>query len=159
VSRRSANMRTGASLWIVGAVCLAAAALTGWWALRPLPSQVQLATAAPTKSSDSTVELPQTVTVPPNVLTVTLRDALIDAPAAVAPSVRAPALPRLDLQLIAITGEGESRSLFALDNASGEYLEMRIGDTTPQGAKLLSLDMAGALFRLAGREIRLELTP
>lgn len=144
-------------LWIAFSTGALITAPIAWWALRPLPqpddfgAHVAQQTNSPLLVDDGRTPLP------PNALTVTLRDTLVDAPH-VQPAP-APPPPRLDLQLIAITGVSDHRAAFVYEPSTGEYLELHGGDVTPGGVELITVAETHVMVRFANREMRLELTP
>jgi len=95
--------------------------------------------------------------VPERVWTVTLVDELFPAPPTAEPLPPPPPPPALRLQLIAITGQGETRRVFVRDPGSDRYLNLSPGDSVSTGIVLAAIDQAGATFDVAGRHVRLEL--
>lgn len=144
--------------WLVLAVCMSALAPIVWWAIRPLPQSpqfvVEIGDVKPTANSTNQID---GTALPPAALTVTLRDALFDAPPA--PAVPPPPPPTLDLELIAITGNDDHRVAFVHSPQVGEFLELKTGDITAQGAEVIEVGETHILCMLGEREIRLELTP
>lgn len=144
--------------WLLLAVCVLAMAPIVWWAIRPLPQSpqfaVEIGVAKP--SANSTSRIDETA-IPPTALTVTLRDALFDEPPA--PAAPPPPPPTLDLELIAITGNDDHRVAFVHSPTVGEFLELKIGDITAQGAEVVEVGKTHVLCALEGRDIRLELAP
>lgn len=144
--------------WLVLAVCMSALTPIVWWAIRPLPKSpqfvVEIGDVQPNVNSASQSD---EIAIPPAALTVTLRDALFDEPPA--PAAPPPPPPTLDLELIAITGNDDHRVAFVHSRQVGEFLELKTGDITSQGAEVIEVGQTHILCVLGEREIRLELAP
>jgi len=145
-------------LFALTALCSAGAlAWAGWYAFAPIPSSPALATALRVGDDErASVSSIRTLRVPAEVLAVTLRDDLFPDPP---PPPQELPPPRLDLELIAIYGEGDARSAFVFSPAEGDYRELALGDEAPGGATLAAIETNTAVFHLAGRTVRLELRP
>ena len=142
---------------ITASCSMGALAWASWYAFAPIPSGAPLATTVdPSSSSSAAKKTVALLQVPARVLAITLRDDLFPDPP---PPPRETPLPRLDLELIAIYGEGDTRSAFVYSPSDGDYHELAAGDETPGGATLAALEPTAAVFHLAGHEVRLELRP
>lgn len=87
-------------------------------------------------------------------LAATLVDELFPKP----PIPPAPAEPpRLDVQLVAILGEGDRRRAFVRDTRDGDYLELDAGREIRDEVVLASIEENAAIFTVGGTPVRLEL--
>lgn len=152
------NPSRAKQLFALTALCsVSALTWAGWYAFAPASTHEALSTTLP--ANDDLAESDTAAShleVPASVLAATLRDDLFPDPP---PPPRETPPPRLDLELIAISGKGNTRSAFVFSPSEGDYRELTPGDAAPGGATLASIEPAAAIFDLGGREVRLELRP
>ncbi len=155
-----------ASRRAVIACALAVTAAAAWALLgaRPAPhsylSRLADLGAVPERVSESGAGA-----VPPSELlaaatAATLWDELFPAPP---PAAVEPPPPTLTVELVAIIGSADRRRAFLFDKATQTYQDLGVGESLASAAgpaaKLTAVGDRHALFDLAGREVRVELTP
>lgn len=90
----------------------------------------------------------------------TLWDELFPAPP---PPAVEPPPPTLAVELVAIIGAADRRRAFLFDKATQTYQDLGVGESLAKAggtaARLTAVGERHALFDLAGREVRVELTP
>lgn len=147
--------------------CSLAVTAAAAWALlgaRP-PSHVYVSRLADLGAPPERMSVSSASAVPPSELlaaatAATLWDELFPTPP---PAVVEPPPPTLAVELIAIIGAADRRRAFLFDRATQTYQEIGVGDslakTGGSAARLTAVGERHALFDLAGREVRVELTP
>lgn len=66
--------------------------------------------------------------------------------------------PKLDVQLVAILGEGDDRRAFVRDTRENLYLELGAGSELRREVVLASIEADAAVFTVGGNPVRLELS-
>ncbi|MCB9848560.1 MAG: hypothetical protein H6814_09115 [Phycisphaeraceae bacterium] len=142
-------------------VCSGVVAITALWAFAPSepPPSQDLTTVQPFIAAAAADQpAPGDEAFPSRVLSVSLNDELFPESSPVE-SAAPPPPPKLEVDLIAITMSGGMRSVFGYDRAAGEYFSAAAGEAVPSGPIVSAIEERAAVFDVAGRQARLELTP
>lgn len=144
-----------ALVMVGGAGVLTSASWAIWvWQQPAIVTASPTTPASPSPSATGSLAPAREWVLSERALAATLVDELFPKPPAPPPPAEP---PRLDVQLVAILGEGDRRRAFIRDTRENAYLELDTGSTLRDQIVLASIEADAATFTVGGTPVRLEL--